>query len=165
MGCRSVTEYNLSSGEPTCLARSLVGRAEAVVYVIVAILLLIAAVVTCCFALVAAVQQFWSGKPLEGIFSFVNDLLLVLIICSYKDFAPTEHVSPFETFALFCSMQDSCPAATLLMHATTHSKQRSAQILEGAGMNEGLLLPTRANLELNPEASPVQVTRNNSFFL
>jgi hypothetical protein len=27
-----------------------------------------------------AVQQFWSGKPLEGIFSFVNDLLLVVII-------------------------------------------------------------------------------------
>jgi len=80
MGSRGVTDHNLSSEEPTCLARSLVGRAEVVVYVIVAILLLIAAVVTCCFALVGAVQQFWSGKPLEGIFSFVNDLLLVLII-------------------------------------------------------------------------------------
>ena len=80
MGSRGVTDHNLSSEEPTCLARSLVGRAEVVVYVIVAILLLIAAVVTCCSALVGAVQQFWSGKPLEGIFSFVNDLLLVLII-------------------------------------------------------------------------------------
>lgn len=80
MGCRSTTEHSLSSEERTCLARSLAGRAEVVVYVIVAILLLIAAVVTCCFALVGEVQQFWSGKPLEGIFSFVNDLLLVLII-------------------------------------------------------------------------------------
>jgi uncharacterized membrane protein (DUF373 family) len=79
-GQQSVTEHNLSSEERTCLARSLVGRAEVVVYVIVAALLLIAAVVTCCFALVGAVQQFWSGKPLEGIFSFLNDLLLVLII-------------------------------------------------------------------------------------
>jgi uncharacterized membrane protein (DUF373 family) len=75
-----VTESNPSSAERTCLARLLVGRAEVVLYVIVAILLLIAAVVTCCFALVSAVQQFSSGKHLEGIFSFVNDLLLVLII-------------------------------------------------------------------------------------
>ena len=80
MGSRNATEHNPSSAEPSCLARSLVGRAEVVVYVIVAILLLIAAVVTCCLALVCAVQQFSSGKHLEGIFSFVNDLLLVLII-------------------------------------------------------------------------------------
>jgi uncharacterized membrane protein (DUF373 family) len=60
--------------------RSLVDQGEELVYVIVAGLLLIAAAATCGFAAFTAVQQFWSGNPLEGIFSLVNDLLLVLII-------------------------------------------------------------------------------------
>ena len=70
----SVTEKSRS------LVRTVVDHGEELVYVIVAGLLLIAAVVTCGFAAFTAVQQFWSGNPLEGIFSLVNDLLLVLII-------------------------------------------------------------------------------------
>lgn len=80
MGLRSVMEHTNSPAGSSYVPRSLVGRAEVVVYVVVAILLLLAAAVTCGFAVIGAVQQFWSGKPLEGIFSFVNDLLLVLII-------------------------------------------------------------------------------------
>jgi uncharacterized membrane protein (DUF373 family) len=60
--------------------RAFVDQGEELVYVIVAGLLLIAAAATCGFAAFTAVQQFWSGNPLEGIFSLVNDLLLVLII-------------------------------------------------------------------------------------
>lgn len=57
-----------------------VDRGEEVIYIAVAALLLIAATVTCGFAAVRAVQQFFAGKALEGIFSLLNDLLLVLII-------------------------------------------------------------------------------------
>jgi uncharacterized membrane protein (DUF373 family) len=78
VGCRSV--IGQSNSPAAYVPRSLVRRAEAVVYVVVAILLLIAAGVTCGFAVVSAGHQFWSDQPLEGIFSFVNDLLLVLII-------------------------------------------------------------------------------------
>jgi uncharacterized membrane protein (DUF373 family) len=53
---------------------------EELIYIIVAGLLLIAAAATCGFAAIRAVQQFLEGKPLEGIFSLLNDLLLVLII-------------------------------------------------------------------------------------
>jgi len=53
---------------------------EELIYVIVAGLLLIAAAATCGFGAIRAVQQFLGAKPLEGIFSLLNDLLLVLII-------------------------------------------------------------------------------------
>jgi uncharacterized membrane protein (DUF373 family) len=75
-----VPEKNSEPGKTRSLVRSLVDQGEELVYVIVAGLLLIAAAVTCGFAAFSAVQQFRSGSPLEGIFSLVNDLLLVLII-------------------------------------------------------------------------------------
>jgi len=62
------------------LIRAFVDQGEELVYVIVAGLLLIASAVTCGYAAFTAVQQFRSGNALEGIFSLVNDLLLVLII-------------------------------------------------------------------------------------
>jgi uncharacterized membrane protein (DUF373 family) len=62
------------------LIRAFVDQGEELVYVIVAGLLLIAAAATCGFAAFIAIQQFWGGNALEGIFSLVNDLLLVLII-------------------------------------------------------------------------------------
>ena len=68
--------------DPSEKPRSLqfVDRGEEVIYIAVAALLLIAAAVTCGFAAVRAVQQFFGGKALEGVFSLLNDLLLVLII-------------------------------------------------------------------------------------
>jgi uncharacterized membrane protein (DUF373 family) len=62
------------------LIRAFVDQGEELVYIMVAGLLLIAAAVTCGYAAFTAVQQFRSGNALEGIFSLVNDLLLVLII-------------------------------------------------------------------------------------
>jgi uncharacterized membrane protein (DUF373 family) len=62
------------------LIRTFVDQGEELVYVTVAGLLLIASAVTCGYAAFTAVQQFRSGNALEGIFSLVNDLLLVLII-------------------------------------------------------------------------------------
>jgi hypothetical protein len=62
-----VIEHSPSSAEPTYVARFLVGRAEVVVNVVVAIFLLIAAGVTCGFAVIIAIQQLWSGKPLGAL--------------------------------------------------------------------------------------------------
>jgi uncharacterized membrane protein (DUF373 family) len=62
------------------LIRTFVDQGEELVYVMVAGLLLVASAVTCGYAAFTAVQQFRSGNALEGIFSLVNDLLLVLII-------------------------------------------------------------------------------------
>lgn len=75
-----MSENSSVPGKSRSLVRTLVDHGEELVYVIVAGLLLIAAAVTCGFAAFTAVQQFRSGNPLEGIFSLVNDLLLVLII-------------------------------------------------------------------------------------
>jgi uncharacterized membrane protein (DUF373 family) len=76
----SVIEKSSGPEKSKPVARTFVDRGEELVYVIVAGLLLVAAVVTCGFAAFSAAQQFVYGKPLEGIFSCVNDLLLVLII-------------------------------------------------------------------------------------
>jgi hypothetical protein len=57
-----------------------VDRGEEFVYVVVAGLLLITATVTCGYAALIAVGCLQRGDPLQGIFSLVNDLLLVLII-------------------------------------------------------------------------------------
>ena len=55
--------------------------AERSVYVVVATLLLVAAVATIGHALYSAIEQIWNGSGLlVPIFSFLNDLLLVLII-------------------------------------------------------------------------------------
>jgi uncharacterized membrane protein (DUF373 family) len=75
-----VSEKSSPQGKSRFLVRTVVDHGEELVYVIVAGLLLIAAAVTCGVAAFSAVQQFRSGNPLEGIFSLVNDLLLVLII-------------------------------------------------------------------------------------
>lgn len=83
--CR-VPENDSLPGAPVSAEKSrssvgrFVDRGEELIYIVVAALLLIAAAVTCGFAAIRAVQQFGSGKPLEGIFSLLNDLLLVLII-------------------------------------------------------------------------------------
>ena len=65
---------------PTSIVRRLLDGGEELIYVLVAGLLLIAAALTCGYAAFSGVQQFVGGNPLEGIFSLVNDLLLVLII-------------------------------------------------------------------------------------
>ena len=75
-----VTENSSAPEKPKSTGRTLVDRGEELVYFIVAGLLLIGAAVTCGIAAFSAAQQFRSGNPLEGIFSLVNDLLLVLII-------------------------------------------------------------------------------------
>jgi uncharacterized membrane protein (DUF373 family) len=62
------------------VVRAFVDQGEELVYIIVAGLLLIASAATCSYAAFTAVQQFRSGNALEGIFSLVNDVLLVLII-------------------------------------------------------------------------------------
>jgi len=58
----------------------LVDGGEEFIYIVVAGLLLITAAVTCGYAGFSAVSYFQRGDPLQGIFSLVNDLLLVLII-------------------------------------------------------------------------------------
>jgi uncharacterized membrane protein (DUF373 family) len=75
-----VSEKSNAPGKSKFPIRTLVDQGEELVYVIIAGLLLIAAAVTCGIAAVSAVQHFGSGNYLEGIFSLVNDLLLVLII-------------------------------------------------------------------------------------
>jgi uncharacterized membrane protein (DUF373 family) len=60
--------------------RRFIDRGEEVIYVVVAGLLLLTAAVTCGYAAFAAGSNFMGGNALEGIFSLVNDLLIVLII-------------------------------------------------------------------------------------
>ena len=81
--CR-VPEMDSPPGAPVSArkSRSSVGRlvdgGQELIYIVVAALLLIAAAVTCGFAAIRAGQQFGIGKPLEGIFSLLNDLDLTL---------------------------------------------------------------------------------------
>ena len=62
------------------LGRRFVDRGEEFIYTVVAGLLLITAAVTCGYAAFSSINYFKRGNPLQGIFSLVNDLLLVLII-------------------------------------------------------------------------------------
>jgi uncharacterized membrane protein (DUF373 family) len=62
------------------LSGRFVDRGEEFVYILVAGLLLITAAVTCGYAALSAISYFQRAEPLQGIFSLVNDLLLVLII-------------------------------------------------------------------------------------
>jgi uncharacterized membrane protein (DUF373 family) len=73
-------QANETDSSETSRSLRFVDRGEEVIYIVVAALLLIAAAVTCGFAAVRAVQQFFGGKALEGVFSLLNNLLLVLII-------------------------------------------------------------------------------------
>jgi uncharacterized membrane protein (DUF373 family) len=62
------------------LGGRVVDRGEEFIYMVVAGLLLITAAVTCGYAAFSSINYFKRGNPLQGIFSLVNDLLLVLII-------------------------------------------------------------------------------------
>jgi len=65
---------------PSSIVRRFLDGGEELIYVVVAGLLLIAAASTCVYAAISGFQQLQTGNALEGIFSLVNDLLLVLII-------------------------------------------------------------------------------------
>lgn len=73
-------DAKLSAGKPLSPVRRFLDGGEQFIYTIVAGLLLIGAAATCGFAAIRAVQQFYGGKALEGVFSLLSDLLLVLII-------------------------------------------------------------------------------------
>jgi uncharacterized membrane protein (DUF373 family) len=68
------------SDAPLSLGARFVDRGEELIYIVVAGLLLVTAAVTCGYAALSAISSFQLGNPLQGIFSLVNDLLLVLII-------------------------------------------------------------------------------------
>jgi uncharacterized membrane protein (DUF373 family) len=68
------------TGAPLSLGGRFVDRGEELIYIVVAGFLLITAAVTCGYAALSAIRSFQLGNPLQGIFSLVNDLLLVLII-------------------------------------------------------------------------------------
>jgi uncharacterized membrane protein (DUF373 family) len=68
------------TGASLSLGGRFVDRGEELIYIVVAGFLLITAVVTCGYAALSAIRSFQLGNPLQGIFSLVNDLLLVLII-------------------------------------------------------------------------------------
>jgi uncharacterized membrane protein (DUF373 family) len=67
-------------GASQSLGGRFVDRGEEFIYTVVAGLLLITAAVTCGYAAFSSINYFKRGTPLQGIFSLVNDLLLVLII-------------------------------------------------------------------------------------
>ena len=67
-------------GASQTLGGRFVDRGEEFIYMVVAGLLLITAAVTCGYAAFSSINYFKRGNPLQGIFSLVNDLLLVLII-------------------------------------------------------------------------------------
>ena len=73
-GSTNPTRASLSPGG------RIVDRGEEFVYILVSGLLLITAAVTCGYAGFSALSYLQRGDPLQGIFSLVNDLLLVLII-------------------------------------------------------------------------------------
>lgn len=62
------------------IIRRLLDGSEELIYVVVAGLLLLAASAACVYAAISSVRQLVTGSQLEGIFSLVNDSLLVLII-------------------------------------------------------------------------------------
>jgi uncharacterized membrane protein (DUF373 family) len=68
------------TGASQSLGGRFVDRGEEFIYMVVAGLLLITAAVTCGYAAFSSINYFKRGSPLQGIFSLVNDLLLVLII-------------------------------------------------------------------------------------
>ena len=146
------------------LIRTFVDHGEELVYVIVAGLLLIAAAVTCGFAAFSAVQQFRSGNPLEGIFSLVNDLLLVLIIMEVLRTVArfirkreldvdVEDVVPFLIIgAISAARRILAIGAKLSLNEAKHSEQQSStfdvsaswdqfsQAMIELGVNAGLIL-------------------------
>jgi uncharacterized membrane protein (DUF373 family) len=146
------------------LVRTLVDHGEELVYVAVAGLLLIAAAVTCGFAAFSAVQQFRSGNPLEGIFSLVNDLLLVLIIMEVLRTVArfirkreldvdVEDVIPFLVIgAISAARRILAIGAKLSLNEAQHSEQASGtfdasagwdrfnQAMIELGVNAGLIL-------------------------
>jgi uncharacterized membrane protein (DUF373 family) len=73
------TNSESHTGASQFLGGRLVDRGEEFIYMVVAGLLLITAAVTCGYAAFSSINYF-KRNPLQGIFSLVNDLLLVLII-------------------------------------------------------------------------------------
>jgi uncharacterized membrane protein (DUF373 family) len=145
------------------LIRAFVDQGEELVYVIVAVLLLIASAVTCGYAAFSAVQQFRSGNALEGIFSLVNDLLLVLIIMEVLRTVArfirkrelnvdVEDVVPFLVIgAISAARRILAIGASLSLNEAKHSEQgsnvdltagwdRFSQAMIELGVNAGLIL-------------------------
>jgi uncharacterized membrane protein (DUF373 family) len=146
------------------LIRTFVDQGEELVYVTVAGLLLIASAVTCGYAAFTAVQQFRSGNALEGIFSLVNDLLLVLIIMEVLRTVArfirkrelnvdVEDVVPFLVIgAISAARRILAIGASLSLNEAKHSEQqgsnvdltagwdRFSQAMIELGVNAGLIL-------------------------
>ena len=79
-GKESPPNSDSDTGASQSLGGRFVDRGEEFIYMVVAGLLLITAAVTCGYAAFSSINYFNRGNPLQGIFSLVNDLLLVLII-------------------------------------------------------------------------------------
>jgi uncharacterized membrane protein (DUF373 family) len=144
--------------------RGFVDQGEELVYVMVAGLLLIASAATCGYAAFTAVQQFRSGNALEGIFSLVNDLLLVLIIMEVLRTVArfirkreldvdVEDVVPFLVIgAISAARRILAIGASLSLNEAKHSEQqgsnvdltagwdRFSQAMIELGVNAGLIL-------------------------
>ena len=78
-GKESPPNSDSHTGASQSLGGRFVDRGEEFIYTVVAGLLLITAAVTCGYAAFSSINYF-KRNPLQGIFSLVNDLLLVLII-------------------------------------------------------------------------------------
>jgi uncharacterized membrane protein (DUF373 family) len=144
--------------------RGFVDQGEELVYVMVAGLLLVASAATCGYAAFTAVQQFRSGNALEGIFSLVNDLLLVLIIMEVLRTVArfirkreldvdVEDVVPFLVIgAISAARRILAIGASLSLNEAKHSEQqgsnvdltagwdRFSQAMIELGVNAGLIL-------------------------
>lgn len=143
--------------------RGFVDQGEELVYVMVAGLLLIASAATCGYAAFTAVQQFRRGNALEGIFSLVNDLLLVLIIMEVLRTVArfirkreldvdVEDVVPFLVIgAISAARRILAIGASLSLNEAKHSEQgsnvdltagwdRFSQAMIELGVNAGLIL-------------------------
>jgi hypothetical protein len=85
----------------------------------------------------AASKLNW-GAQILSIHAAPTELARNFLRCSYKDSAPTEHVAPLRALRSSVQCKTLTLQRTLLMQATTHSKQRRAQIFDGARKNQGL---------------------------
>ena len=129
---------------PSSLFSRLIDHGEEFIYVIVAILLLITAAATCAFAAWSAIPQFMGGNALQGIFSLVNDLLLVLIILevlrTVGRFLSKRELSvdvgdlvPFLVIgAISAARRILAIGANLSLNEVKHSEQQGGNITNGA---------------------------------
>ncbi len=135
------------------VVRAFVDQGEELVYIIVAGLLLVASAATCGYAAFTAVQQFRSGNALEGIFSLVNDVLLVLIIMEVLRTVArfirkreldvdVEDVVPFLVIgAISAARRILAIGASLSLNEAKHSEQHGSGVDLTAGWDRfGLIL-------------------------